>query len=354
MADILASTVTNAVLERNADIGAFSGTLEKAGDHDWIRVELSEGATYTFYLSFLNAVSLTEGNSTLGSRHAAGDLFLSDDDGGVGENSVLSFEVPASQGGIYFLDIGAKQDLNAGTYSLFSSSSPVVNDVVLNDFNNSHSGIANERTLGGKGADYINIANGRDALGEQGNDIIIGNAEDNEISGGLGDDTFDCSANGGSNFLFGDAGNDVIFGGTEHDEIYGGIGSDFIDGGDADDEIIGGLGKDLLTGGIGGDRFRFSSTLDSVRGAARDVIQDFSLASGDFIDLAGIDAKKGGGDNQFKFIAKQHFHHKAGELHYLAKGDFLVAEGDVNGDGRADFQIEVHGVSTLAAGDFLL
>jgi len=29
-------------------------------------------------------------------------------------------------------------------------------------------------------------------------------------------------------------------------------------------------------------------------------------------------------------------------------------EGDINGDGKADFRVEVHGVGTLLAGDFVL
>jgi hypothetical protein len=93
---------------------------------------------------------------------------------------------------------------------------------------------------------------------------------------------------------------------------------------------------------------------DSGKGALRDVILDFSSVEFDEIDLSGIDAKKGGADNAFHFIGHKAFHHKAGELHYLNKGAFLLVEGDVNGDGKADFQIEVHGVATLAPGDFFL
>jgi Ca2+-binding RTX toxin-like protein len=134
----------------------------------------------------------------------------------------------------------------------------------------------------------------------------------------------------------GDAGNDVLYGGSEGDQLWGGTGNDF------------------LYGGSMGDTFTFPSLAESKRGAARDVIGDFSHADTDLIDLAGIDAKKGGGGNAFHFIGKQHFHDRAGELHYLTKTGSLIVEGDVNGDGRADFQIEVHGVTTLTAGDFLL
>jgi hypothetical protein len=33
---------------------------------------------------------------------------------------------------------------------------------------------------------------------------------------------------------------------------------------------------------------------------------------------------------------------------------FITVEGDTNGDGKADFQIEVHGAGKLLAGDFVL
>jgi hypothetical protein len=50
----------------------------------------------------------------------------------------------------------------------------------------------------------------------------------------------------------------------------------------------------------------------------------------------------------------QQFHHKTGELHVLHKSGFFMVEGDVNGDGRADFQIEVHSAAALAKADFIL
>jgi Ca2+-binding RTX toxin-like protein len=354
MADILASIATTAVLEGfGAESGTFSGQLEKAGDHDWIKVELIEGETYSFYLSFLNTNSLTNGNSTLGLRNAAGGQFLGADDGGVGFNSLLVYPVPIGQGGVYFLDVGAKDNLNAGEYSLFSASGSGLANHVLSDGNDTDdTGVAGDRMLGGKGADYIDLNSAKDALGEQGNDIIIGNQDSNRIAGGLGDDTIDGGE--GSDALFGDAGNDNIFGGEDFDTIFGGAGSDVIDGGSESDQIYGGAGKDLLTGGLDNDTYNFTALTDSRKGALRDVILDFSSSDGDMIGLNQIDAKKGGGDNAFHFIGKQHFHHKAGELHFVNKGAFLLVEGDVNGDGKADFQIEVHGVATLAPGDFFL
>jgi hypothetical protein len=123
---------------------------------------------------------------------------------------------------------------------------------------------------------------------------------------------------------------------------------------DLGDTITGGLGKDTMAGGLGDDKFNFDLTAESVKGANHDVILDFSHGQGDRIDLASIDAKSGGGNQAFKFIGKQGFHDQKGELHFVKKAGFVLVEGDINGDGRADFQIEVQGVGKLVAGDFVL
>ena len=81
----------------------------------------------------------------------------------------------------------------------------------------------------------------------------------------------------------------------------------------------------------------------------------------DVIDLSTIDAKSTIHGNQaFKFIGTAAFHLKAGELHDFKQNlvgtahDKTIVEGDVNGDGHADFQIELSGLKALTAGDFLL
>ena len=118
--------------------------------------------------------------------------------------------------------------------------------------------------------------------------------------------------------------------------------------------VNGGLGRDTMAGGTGFDFFDFNSVKETGKTAAsRDVITDFQHLVDD-IDLSTIDAKAGGGNQAFKFIAKQAFHHKAGELHYKFAGPNTLIEGDTNGDGRADFQILLAGHVALAKGDFIL
>lgn len=49
----------------------------------------------------------------------------------------------------------------------------------------------------------------------------------------------------------------------------------------------------------------------------------------------------------------QGFHDAKGELRYIDKGATVIVQGDVNGDGKADFEIFVK-AAALAKGDFLL
>jgi Ca2+-binding RTX toxin-like protein len=139
------------------------------------------------------------------------------------------------------------------------------------------------------------------------------------------------------------------------DRLTGMNANDALNGGAGSDTLTGGLGKDLLIGGADADNFDFNSIRES-KGRAPDVIKDFHHAQGDKIDVSDIDANtKVDGLQGFHFIGGKSFHHKAGELHFVSdhhRGVFV--EGDVNGDGRADFRLDVQHVSHLGAGDFFL
>lgn len=76
------------------------------------------------------------------------------------------------------------------------------------------------------------------------NDTLIGNAQGNQLIGGLGNDTIDGRA--GGDWLHGGAGNDSIYGGlsAEHDVLIGGTGDDTLDGGGGADHMYEGLGDD--------------------------------------------------------------------------------------------------------------
>jgi Ca2+-binding RTX toxin-like protein len=136
--------------------------------------------------------------------------------------------------------------------------------------------------------------------------------------------------------------------------------NDTLTGSSGDDTLNGYGGKDAFTGGGGKDIFVFRKASDSAKGVKHDTILDFS-GSGDLsgqhdqIDLSAIDAKPGHGNQAFKFIGAENFHHHKGELHVLDKGSgVFFVEGDIDGNGKADFQIEVHSAFAPVVGDFIL
>lgn len=131
-------------------------------------------------------------------------------------------------------------------------------------------------------------------------------------------------------------GDDDISGAGGRDDLFGGRGADTLAGAGGGDVVSGGHGRDLLAGGAGGDRFIFAGAV----GADGDRIRDFE-ASEDWIDLSRLDADAGAPrDQAFRFIGDRGFTGEAGELRYDGKGLF----GDVDGDGGADFRIEVSGL----------
>ena len=178
---------------------------------------------------------------------------------------------------------------------------------------------------GGSGPDYIEGGRGRDALhGEAGDDAIFG---------GDGNDS-------GSNITAGG-----VFGALSvAPGLFGGLGNDFLVGGRGNDLLDGGLGLDTYVGGQGNDIFDFNATTESPKGSLRDIILDFKRGE-DRIDVSGIDAIPGGADDPFKFIGKKGFHDKVGELRF--KGQKL--QGDIDGNGSADFEVKVDGITKLKA-----
>ncbi len=191
-------------------------------------------------------------------------------------------------------------------------------------------------------------------LAGAGNDTIAGKFTANRFVGGGGNDSL--GGAGGNDTLFGGVGMDTLDGGGRADKLFGNNGRDMLDGGAGRDILVGGRGRDILTGDGGGDRFDYNSIADSGVGvSARDQITDFTPGV-DRIDVRGIDAIAGGSDNAFTFIGNSSFPGggDAGKLRYFQNASATVVEGDVNGDGAADFQIALNGHLVLTDGDFFL
>ena len=88
-----------------------------------------------------------------------------------------------------------------------------------------------------------------------------------------------------------------------------------------------------------------------------DRLADFSAADGDRIDLLAIDANANVTGNQAFAIVLRGFTGNAGELLIVptgaAAGEYSV-QGDVDGDGLADFSLIVSSPTALSAADFFL
>lgn len=144
-------------------------------------------------------------------------------------------------------------------------------------------------------------------------------------------------------------------------EITGNAGANVLSGLGGNDTLTGGLARDVLTGGAGNDFFDFNKTTETgVAATARDRITDFTQSQ-DHIDLANIDASTTASlDQAFGWIGVSAFSGVAGQLRYQkydysgTATDLTIVTGDVNGDRVADFSIEIAGLRTLAAGDFIL
>ena len=231
-------------------------------------------------------------------------------------------------------------------------------------------GDGNDIINGGEGLDRILGGDGNDTVnGDAGNDVLYGHDGDDAIDGGTGNDTIfggegsdDIQGGAGNDNIYGGEGDDIIDGGADNDIIradggndtlIGGAGSDSLNGGAGDDILIGGAGFDSLAGGTGADTFVFEDVSDSPF-SPRDIIRDFSSAEGDLIDLSGIDAIFGGGDDSFTIVAK--LTGVAGQLaiYYNPVSGNADITGDIDGDGKADFALTVFNTTSLEASDFIL
>ena len=216
----------------------------------------------------------------------------------------------------------------------------------------------NDTFRGLEGNDVIWGNPGNDRLyGNQGNDKLIGGLGYDTLDGGIGDDSL--WGDNGNDLLIGNDGKDVLQGGNGKDRLIAGAGDDKLYGGADNDRLVGGTGKDLLhggygadtlVGGAGADLFVFHKPGESVPGRA-DYIEDFQRGL-DKIDLRQIDANSNVSGNQaFGFNGTTAGNYK---IWTAGDGDDLLVRGDVNGDGRADFQIRLDDLDRLSSSDFLL
>lgn len=229
-------------------------------------------STYTFTSARSAALNLDEGNVTIGRAFyciwdSGGEDTIRF--GGGNESVLINLNAATLNTGSVSSDLRAIfADIRST--DLFKSFSSQLRQEIVDQWH--HAGGFFSQVLVEKGGKYkgeaggFSIAHGaviENAVGGNGNDMLIGNSHANRLDG-----------NGGNDVLHGGAGNDVLHGHAGKDILFGGAGNDVLDGGARDD---------VLEGGAGADRFVFS------KGYGLDVIVDFTHGE-DIIDLRGLGA----------------------------------------------------------------
>ena len=138
--------------------------------------------------------------------------------------------------------------------------------------------------------------------------------------------------------------------------MFAGNSADTLKGGAGNDSFYGNRGADTLSGGAGNNTFRYDRVEESTA-SAKDQILDFN--AGDVIDLSRIDAVSSSPNSNelFSFVGSNAFSNTAGELRAVnISGAAWLIQGDVNGDGIADFELSltVTDADPITSGDFFL
>lgn len=242
----------------------------------------------------------------------------------------------------------------------------------------------------------LTMVEGKGNLNATGNslgNLITGNSSANVLEGGGGNDTL--IANGGADSLLGGAGNDLYVidtnlvvideqgnsdggdtvkssfavdltklgaGQIEHSTLVGAADIDatgnaaanILIGNSGKNVLSGGASADTLTGGVGADVFSFATGDSGAAFSTRDQITDF-VSGQDLLDLSAIDADTTLAEHdRFRYLGAEAFDGGAGALRTVFNSSLGITflEGDTNGDGVADFSIELKGNIELASTDF--
>jgi len=153
--------------------------------------------------------------------------------------------------------------------------------------------VTTAQDTGGAGVDTL--SGFRNLIGSWFADILIGDAQDNVITG---DAYFNAGEPVGSDTIQGLDGNDTLIGGGGQDKLYGQAGADILNGGNGYDLMAGGDGDDVLDGGAdddfmvgenGADRMLGGAGADLVDGGAGDDVIDGGAGNDTLTGADGLD-----------------------------------------------------------------
>ena len=336
--DAAASAATSAALAAGE---TFHGYLDGRDDSDWIRVELTAGASYMITVAprdpdGAGPAQKAAADTMLEIRDAAGDVVASKDDlsqadrarhpNADAKHPIVTFEPEAT--GVYYLSVSSYNEVaaadNSGGYSLKLVALPAPadpnRDLELEGTAGADKleGAGGEDTIkGGAGADFLRGGGANDELfGEAGDDTLEGGPGADTLSGGFpngGVDTITyarsaaavrvnldkATAEGGeadgdvlmhieniigspwADWLRGDSNDNILTGGAGDDTLIGGGGGrDMLSGGAGDDTLNGGAGDDMLTGGAGADTITGGPGADTISYEGSDSAVDIRLRTG--------------------------------------------------------------------------
>ena len=244
----------------------------------------------------------------------------------------------------------------AGTAHISVTGNGLANTLTGNTGNNTLTGLGGndildgksgaDAMIGGSGDDVYNIDNASDVVtevaGEGTADVVYSSitiaalAAEVETAVLLGSSALGITGNAQANYLIGNSGANAL------------------SGAGGNDQLRGGLGVDILTGGANSDTFVFVTVAETgTTAGTRDVIADFVQGT-DRISVYSIDANSVGGTANDAFTFVGAFSNVAGQLTTITDGGNTVVQGDVDGNSVADFQIQLTGLFTLNAADFIL